>query len=236
MRMIQSTWSNVRFWTLARIAVGIALLLPFASAIKAQEPTGSIVGTVVDAQKLPVVGAVVTLTNQGTNYSYFASTGSAGGYRFQRIDYGLYSVKVSKDLLKTAVVSNIKLDAATEYSVPPIELAVGAKGETVIVEGGAEIVNTTSPEITDTVEKKQIDELPILNRNVLGLLELEPGINMGFTSTNYGEGTEIAGGRPSFSNMTVDGINIQDNLFRENDFGGFSAPTFRSAARLRSSP
>ena len=217
MRMIQSTWSNVRFWTLARIAVGIALLLPFASAIKAQEPTGSIVGTVVDAQKLPVVGAVVTLTNQGTNYSYFASTGSAGGYRFQRIDYGLYSVKVSKDLFKTAVVSNIKLDAATEYSVPPIELAVGAKGETVIVEGGAEIVNTTSPEITDTVEKKQIDELPILNRNVLGLLELEPGINMGFTSTNYGEGTEIAGGRPSFSNMTVDGINIQDNLFREND-------------------
>jgi len=197
-----------------------SLLLLFAlgaGQATAQTPTGSIVGTVVDLQKLPIDGATVTLTNQGTNYSYTAVTGSAGGYEFLRIDQGLYMVTVTKDQFKKAVVADIKLDAATEYSVPPIALSVGAKSETVTVEAGAELVNTTTPEVTDTVEKQQIDDLPILNRNVLGLLELEPGINMGFTSTNYGEGTEIAGGRPSFSNMTLDGINIQDNLFREND-------------------
>ena len=211
---------EVRSNSFRGLAFAFLLLLLFALSAGqafAQTPTGSIAGTVVDTQRLPIGGATVTLTNQGTNYSYTAVTSSVGSYQFQRIDYGIYAVTVSKDQFKKVVVSNIKLDAATEYSVPPIILLVGTQNQTVIVEAGAEIVNTTSAEVTDTVEKTQIDNLPILDRNVLGLLELEPGINMGFTATNYPEGSEIAGGRPSFSNMTVDGINIQDNFLREND-------------------
>ena len=127
----------------------------------------------------------------------------------------MYLVSASKEGFKNAAVQNIKLDAATEYSVPPIKLQVGTKTETVTVEGGAEVVNTTNAEQSGTVEKKQIDELPILDRNPLALLSLQPGVaNSG---PNGSMVTTINGQRSTFSTLTLDGINIQDNFIREND-------------------
>src|SRR5271168_972233 len=179
-----------------------------------QTATGSITGTVVDAQSLPVEDATVTLTSLDTNATFEAKTGSYGGYQFARIDYGRYRVTVNKPGFKAGVVSGIKLDASTEYSVVPIRLEVGATTETVVVEGGEEVVNTTSTEVTGTVEKKQIDDLPILDRNPLALLSLQAGV------ANSGPGgsaeTTINGQRSSFSQVTLDGINIQDNFIREN--------------------
>lgn len=190
------------------------LMLLWAEQAFGQSSTGSIVGTVIDSQGLPVDGATVTLTNVGTNSNYTSTTGSNGGYQFKSIDYGYYRVSVTKAGFKASVLNNIKLDAATEYSVPPITLEVGAAAESVTVEAGAELVNTTSAEVTSTVEKAQIDSLPILNRNPLALLGLEAGVaNSG---PNGAIATTISGQRTSFSNLTIDGINVQDNFIREN--------------------
>jgi Carboxypeptidase regulatory-like domain/TonB dependent receptor len=199
-------------------ALGIVTCLALgldAPGLTAQVPTGSIVGSVVDQQGLPVEGVTVTLTNQGTNYVYNAVTGSNGGYQFRSIDYGMYEVTAKKEGFKSGVIQNIKLDAATAYSVPPMRLEVGTKTETVTVEAGAEVVNTTNAEQTGTVEKEQIDELPILDRNPLALLSLQPGVaNSG---PNGSMVTTINGQRSTFSTLTLDGINIQDNFIREND-------------------
>jgi hypothetical protein len=190
------------------------LLLWGARQVSGQSATGSIVGTIIDSQGLPVDGATVTLTNLGTNFNYTSTTGSSGGYQFQSIDYGYYRVSATKAGFKASVVTNIKLDAATEYSLAPITLELGATEQSVTVEAGAELVNTTSAEVTSTVEKAQIDSLPILNRNPLALLSLESGVaNSG---PNGVMETTINGQRTSFSNLTIDGINVQDNFIREN--------------------
>jgi hypothetical protein len=123
--------------------------------LRAQSPTGSVVGTVKDAQELPVSGATVTLTNLGTNYTYASTTSSNGAYQFQSIDYGSYRVSVAAQGFKNGVVNNIKLDAATQYSVPPITLEIGTNVESVVVEAGAEIVNTTSSELTGLSKKNR---------------------------------------------------------------------------------
>jgi Carboxypeptidase regulatory-like domain/TonB-dependent Receptor Plug Domain/TonB dependent receptor len=192
----------------------VLLCAVFAGSALAQEPTSSIIGTVLDPQGLPVEGANVTLTNVGTNYSYATTTSSTGAFRYDRLDAAVYRVSVTTANFRVAVVDNIKLDAATNYSVPPIKLEVGSKTETITVEAGAEVVNTTDTEVSSTVEKKQIDDLPILDRNVISLLGLEAGVN------NSGPGgptdTVIGGQRTTYSNMTMDGINIQDNFIREN--------------------
>ena len=88
-------------------------------------------------------------------------------------------------------------------------LEVGAVTETVTVEGGANLVRTAGAELTDTVEREQIEQLPILDRNPLNLLNLQAGV-----SQNGRSETVINGQRQSFSNMTLDGINIQDNYVR----------------------
>ncbi len=194
-----------------RVAMVFLVCAMLAVAAFGQAPTASIVGTVLDPQGLPVEGAKVTLTNQGTNYNYTTTTSSTGAFQFARIDSGLYRVTVATDNFRVAVVENIKMDAATSYSVPPINLEVGPTKETITVQAGAEVVNTTDTEVSSTVEKKQIDDLPILNRNPLALLGLEAGINQNGATT-----TVIDGQRTTYSNLTLDGINIQDNFIREN--------------------
>jgi hypothetical protein len=198
----------------ATAVVFVMMILAATGPLRAQSPTGSVVGTVKDEQGLPVSGATVTLTNLGTNYSYTSTTSSNGAYQFQSIDYGSYKVSVTLQGFKIGVVNNIKLDAATQYSVPPITLEIGTNVEAIVVEAGAEIVNTTSAEVTSTVEKAQIDSLPILNRNPMALLGLEPGVSN--SGPNGAISTTINGQRASFSNVTIDGINVQDNFIRES--------------------
>ncbi|HXJ14954.1 MAG TPA: TonB-dependent receptor [Candidatus Limnocylindrales bacterium] len=188
--------------------------LAFVGPVSAQTPTASIVGTVLDPQGLPVEGANVTLTNQGTNYTYLTTTSSTGAFQFSSIDSGLYRVSVSTASFREAVVANIKMDASTNYSVPPIRLEVGPSKQTITVEAGAEVVNTTDTEVSSTVEKKQIEDLPILDRNPLNLLGLEAGVNN--SGPNGPTTTVISGQRTTYSNLTLDGINIQDNFIREN--------------------
>ncbi|HKE07083.1 MAG TPA: TonB-dependent receptor [Candidatus Acidoferrum sp.] len=183
----------------------------------AQAPTASVVGTVLDPQGLPVEGATVTLTNQGTNYSYNTTSSSAGAFRFDRLDAAVYRVAVEAAGFRAAVVENIKLDVAADYSVPPIKLEVGSAKESITVEAGAEVVNTTDTEVSSTVEKKQIEALPILDRNPLNLLSLQAGVNASAPSNGSGPTDTVIGGqRSSYSNLTLDGINIQDNFIREN--------------------
>jgi hypothetical protein len=195
-------------------ALFLALLLSCATRVSAQVPTGTIVGTVQDAQGLPVEGATVTLTNQGTNSHLTAEAKGNGEYQFRSIDAGLYSITVSMAGFKGSVLSNIKLDASTEYTVQPIRLEIGSQTESITVEAGAENIQSSSAEVTGTVLKQQIEELPILDRNPLNLLSLQAGVS------NSGPGgqaeTVINGQRSSFSNLTLDGINIQDNFIREN--------------------
>jgi hypothetical protein len=198
------------------IWVAVALIggLAVAGPVSAQTPTASIVGTVLDPQGLPVEGANVALTNQGTNYTYNTTTSSTGAFQFSSIDSGLYRVTVSAASFRESVVSNIKVDTATNYSVPPIKLEVGSAKETITVEAGAEVVNTTDTEVASTVDKKQIEDLPILDRNPLNLLNLEAGVNN--SGPNGPTTTTINGQRTTYTNMTLDGINIQDNFIREN--------------------
>jgi hypothetical protein len=199
---------KVRFGV--RVPVLLLVILGWMSlSTRAQVPTGSIGGTVKDTQGLSVRGAAVTLTNQGTSKTQATTTSTRGGYEFTDLNAGLYMIEVSKDGFKNAVVTSIKLDASTEYSVAPVVLKVGTFSESVTVEAGANLVRTAGAEITDTVEKEQIEELPLLDRNPLQLLGLQAGV-----SQNNRAATVINGQRQSFSSITLDGINIQDNYIR----------------------
>ena len=81
------------------------------------------------------------------------------------------------------------------------------------VEVSAEVqgVDATSAEVTETISMEQIKNLPILDRDVLSVLQTQPGV-----VSNGNTPTVINGLRTSYSNMTLDGINIQDNYIRDN--------------------
>ena len=190
----------------------VTLLFGIGTAF-AQVPTGSIVGTVLDAQKAAVPGATVTITSEETGAKYTTTTAANGGYSVTSLTFGLYRVDVTKEGFKVASVTGLKLDASSQLSVPPIVLEIGAQSETVTVEAGAaEQVQTTDASVGSQISTEQLENLPVANRQPLGMVQLEPGV------VNNGRvGTIIDGQRAAFTNVTLDGINIQDNFIRQGD-------------------
>ncbi len=201
--------SNLRLCFVVVLGLLLALSNPAALA---QVPAGSIAGTVIDPTGAAIPGAQVKVINQGTGRIHETTTSGLGAFLVSRLDFGVYRVEATSRGFKTSVVTDIKLDAATEYSLPPIKLELGQVAETVVVEGGANLVQTTHSQVSGTVERKQIEALPLFNRSPLNLLDLQAGV-----VANGRTNRVINGQRTSFSNVTLDGINIQDNFIRAND-------------------
>ena len=77
----------------------LRLILLFAcsiipSLVNAQS-TGSILGTVLDSSGGTITGAVVTITEMGTNTQRVLATDSAGRYVANVLQLGHYDVKVT---------------------------------------------------------------------------------------------------------------------------------------------
>jgi hypothetical protein len=171
------------------------------------------VGTVVDPQGAAVQDAEITATSKDTGTKYTTHTGSNGGYIFSSLNFGTYRIDANKTGFKVGSIDNVKLDASTQLSASPIALQIGAQTETVTVEAGAgEQVQTTSASVTNVIDTQQLEDLPILDRSPLGMIQMEPGVVF-----NGKTDTVIDGQRSSFTSLTLDGINIQDNFIREND-------------------
>ena len=89
------------------LAVVIAMLV--ATSALAQTPTGTILGSVKDAQGAVVPGATVTATNLGTQYSRNTVTDGAGEYALRLLPVGNYKVEVSIPGFKTFTQTGIQL-------------------------------------------------------------------------------------------------------------------------------
>lgn len=194
-----------------RFMFSILTFLLVSLATLAQVPTGAILGTVLDPNGLAIHQAEVTLVRQGTTAEYKTTTSETGAFRFGSLPAGVYRIRITFAGFKVYEFSDIKLDTGTEYTLPPVRLELGDVTETVTVEAGAVGVRTSDAQVTDVVEPQQIKILPLGNRNPLVLLGLQATVNQNARTV-----TVIAGQRPSLSNVTMDGVNVQDNFIRAN--------------------
>ena len=101
--------------------------------------------------------------------------------------------------------------SAQEYSLTA-RLELGNVSENVTVEAGSSLVSTTSPEVTATVLQRQVLDIPLANRDVTNLIKCSPACSR--SSTARTPASTAAG--PTWTQVTLDGINIQDNFIRTN--------------------
>ena len=187
----------------AMFMVGLLVAMTFA-----QTTTGTLIGTVSGPDGL-LPGASVTVTDNQTGRELTKVAGDDGGFKFEKLSFGNYTVTVTATGFKTFIANEVKIDANREYTLKPI-LQVGEVTEQVIVQAGAEIVNSSNSELSTTVSPRQVLDLPINGRNPLALLNLQAGVNATSGSIN--------GQRSSSVNYTRDGINVQDNFIRTGGF------------------
>lgn len=177
-------------------------------------------GAVTDPAGAVVARAQVVVKHEATGATFNATTVGNGTFSVPSLDPGTYTVTVTSVGFKQAVVTGIKLDAGTPASVQ-INLEVGAANETVTVQAGGDVVQTQSAAVSTTIVGRQITELPLPWRDASNLALLLPGAN---TPTNV-RSTTFLGLPRNAVNMMIDGINIQEQLFRNNnDFFSFVSP------------
>ncbi|HQU94207.1 MAG TPA: carboxypeptidase-like regulatory domain-containing protein, partial [Pyrinomonadaceae bacterium] len=190
-----------------RLFFVLAMVSLFAFTIAAQT-TGRLIGTVSGPDGL-LPGATVLVTDNQTGREFTAVADGDGSFRFDQLSFGTYTVRITQQGFKTFVANDLKIDANREYSLKPV-LEIGAVDAVVTVQAGADIVNSSNAELSNTVSPRQVLELPINGRNPLALLNLQAGVNPTSSSIN--------GQRSSSQNYTRDGINIQDNFIRTGAF------------------
>ncbi len=194
------------------------LCLGFASATAfAQEPMGSIEGTVTDPQNAVVLNASVTVRNIATSFTRSTTTTDNGTYRISQLPPGTYEVKVSGPNFKTTQISDVVV--AVGQTLPlDIHLEIGVPDETVTVIGGGDVqIDRTDNTVSGVVNTRQIQNLPLNGRNFLDLAQLQPGVetvqggSFDPTKANY-TGISIAGQAGRSTQIAVDGASVVDNV------------------------
>ena len=203
MQSRRSTWS--------RVTTAIALTLVLAASVSAQSPLGRLAGTVLDTSGAVLPGATITLTNEGTGQTQTTVSNETGVFLFPQVPVGTYKLDVSLPSFKGASFTGISIAVGQEYSITA-KLALGNVSEVVSVEAGSSLVPTTTPEVNQTIDQKQIETLPLNGRNPIELIRLMAGTPGIINRANVG----INGGRPTWTELSQDGINIQDNFIRTN--------------------
>jgi hypothetical protein len=178
--------------------------------------TSSLTGVVVDPSGAVIPGADVVLKNNATAGESRAVSDSTGSFTFPSMPPGSYTVTVSLMGFKTVVMPDVQLIAAQPARITA-KLEVGQLQETVTVTGATEIVQAESSAVATTLSTKQITTVPLPTRNTLDFVAALPGVN----TTSTIRSSTVMGLQASATNITIDGINVQDNYLKSSD--GFFA-------------
>jgi hypothetical protein len=173
---------------------------------------GRITGSVVDASGAVVPGAEVELLLAGGKKPLLTTKTSVDGtYHFIGVRPGYFDITVEAPAFLKITLRNLSVDPARETAVAQVKLQLATVTQNVEVSAEAQTVEISNAEISQTVSTEEIRNLPLLDRDPLGAMQLEAGVVY-----NGNSNTVINGLRTSYSDMTLDGINIQDNYIRDN--------------------
>ncbi len=194
----------------------LAMLVLLSASVLAQT-SGSLSGTVQDAQGGVVAGAKVMVSDVTRNFQLDTTTSSEGTFTFTTLQPGTYSVTIEANGFKKVVKSGITLNSADRQSTGTIKLEVGQIGDTVqVVADAAQLqIKTESGEQGTAINNQQIQNLAINGRNYLDLIKLTPGVvvTSGFATSGPGGigNVNIAGARSGKANLTIDGTTNMDS-------------------------
>lgn len=199
--------------------LGLTLLLT-QIAIQAQT-SGSLTGTVSDPNGAPVAGATVTIRSAVSGEERSGTTNDRGVFTFLLLTPGTYVVSVEGAGFKRTVANDVVINVSKETNLN-VGLEIGGASETVTVTGAQEVINSTSPTLTNVVNTRQVADLPLGGRNPVELAALQAGIAVVGTDVR---GAAVSGLRQTAVNLTQDGINAMDNFVKTSSFFALTAPS-----------
>lgn len=209
---------------LTMVIICLTLTVAFAQSVNTR-----VNGTVKDPNGAVISGATVVLTDRATNRQVSTTSNDEGFFIFPDVRAGSYLITAEQSGFKKAQIPDLVVNVDQPATVHVV-LEIGDISETVTATATDSqlVVNTENAELSTTVLERQIQDLPLNGRNPLTLAGLQVGVNT--SSTN--RGASVNGLRGSFTNLTWDGININDNFVRTDSFFGVASPSVVSVSEF----
>ena len=186
--------------------VSISLVAGLAGSAFAQSTSGNIVGTVVDPSGAIISGVAITVTNEATGLVSAAKSSAVGEYRIENLPVGSYTITASATGFAVASIKDVEVKLNVTVTVPIAE-QLGQSSTTADVVESAVTLDTTTAQIQNTFEARQVSDLPVTAgmSGVLNLALYSAGVTSGGT-VGVGVGPSVGGQRPRNNNFTVEGI------------------------------
>jgi hypothetical protein len=189
------------------LCLGLSLA-PGASAQLASQT--ALVGSVTDSANLVVPGAQVIAVNVGTRDTYEATTNAEGYYDIQFVRTGTYEITITVSGFQTFKTTGVEV-ASNQVVRTNAVMKVGGLAESVNVEAKAQVLNTDSAVVSETIGRRAVVDLPSSGRNVWSLASTTPGV-LGGLNSDIGLSFRGAGQREIQNSLSLDGINSSSNL------------------------
>lgn len=215
---LSPTETTAARWSPAALRIAgcwlVALALAQAPAF-AQLTTGTISGTVVDETKSALPGAGVAIRNVDTGLIRTTFTNERGFYEAPNLPIGKYDITATLQGFGTAARREIQL-AVGRNVVIDLTLSLAALEQVVVVTGDAPLIETTSATVSNLIDSKQVQDLPLVNRDLTQLTFLQPGVvkipssgDQGVFS-GMGDKFTVAGARGTQNLYLLDGVSNAD--------------------------
>ncbi|HUO26502.1 MAG TPA: TonB-dependent receptor [Candidatus Aquilonibacter sp.] len=187
--------------------IAIALLVP--AILVGQGYFGTVSGVVSDASGAIIRGAKVTLLDEQKGYQFTTTSDNDGRYLFASIPPGSYSVSAEMKGFEKIVRPHLILNVS-ENATANLTLKVGAEAQSVEVKAQAQGIATEDAVTGQVVDRRFINDLPLIDRNVMDLTYLAPGVtDVDDQCPNCG-GTNFVsnGSRGASADILMDGASI----------------------------
>ncbi|HTF68814.1 MAG TPA: carboxypeptidase-like regulatory domain-containing protein [Edaphobacter sp.] len=184
-------------------------------SVQAQNTNATLSGTVADNSGAAIPSAHITIMNVGTNVESKTDSNASGVYSASQLPPGQYTVTIGCDGFRTTVQSGVVL-TVNQAATLNVVLQAGDVQQTVSVSANAQLINTTSAEISSVVDEHAISQLPLNGRDPSSLVFLAPGVTNvlntggGALQTGFSFPTETGGsangGRQGSTYYLLDGV------------------------------
>ena len=203
-----------------RVLLCLALMFLSAGLAPGQQnvTSAALTGLVQDGTGAVVNGANVTAKNLETNQQTTTTSDHEGRYRFPYLRTGVYDLTIEAQGFET-FTRQLTLTVGQSVDLP-VKLKVAGVAAQVNIDSGVPMVETVRSQITETLQPREINELPLNGRNYHDLALLVPGVaptntgsNQRFAETSAVPGTQIsvAGQRNINNGFVMDGLSANDD-------------------------
>jgi hypothetical protein len=215
--MIKTSRKPYLVWRIAPLIIGLVGALLWATlALEAQTNTAELQGVVKDSLGGLLPGASVVIVHRITGLRVERRSDGSGRFFAPALPVGEYAMTVTLDGFKTVTLSvSIQVGQRIDLS---ITLPIGQQTDSVTVTATVSLLQTANAEVSDVIDNRRLQELPLRDGRFLQLAQLSdgvvipPGGTRGAALEQAGSLPSVLGQRSGHNIYLLDGVKVTDEF------------------------